>query len=60
MCLPHNESGHLAAQAAADGLRVVDFSEDHQLNLGLGKAEGELWTCDLSEDYIRINGHYRT
>lgn len=30
------------------------------LDLGRGPAEAELWTCDLSEEYVRINGHYRT
>lgn len=31
-----------------------------QLELGLGEAEALLWTCDLSHDYVSINGHYRT
>jgi len=29
-------------------------------DLGLGAGEATVWTCDLSHDYISINGHYRT
>jgi glutamate N-acetyltransferase/amino-acid N-acetyltransferase len=31
-----------------------------RLALGLGRAEHTIWTCDLSHDYVDINGHYRT
>ncbi|MBN1565301.1 MAG: bifunctional glutamate N-acetyltransferase/amino-acid acetyltransferase ArgJ [Anaerolineae bacterium] len=31
-----------------------------RLDLGLGPAEVEVWTCDLSHEYVTINGHYRT
>ncbi len=31
-----------------------------RLDLGLGAAAVEVWTCDLSHDYVTINGHYRT
>ncbi|MFQ3534838.1 MAG: bifunctional glutamate N-acetyltransferase/amino-acid acetyltransferase ArgJ [Aggregatilineales bacterium] len=31
-----------------------------RVDLGLGAAEATLWTCDLSHDYVSINGHYRT
>lgn len=31
-----------------------------RLDLGLGQASTWLWTCDLSHDYVTINGHYRT
>jgi glutamate N-acetyltransferase/amino-acid N-acetyltransferase len=27
---------------------------------GKGKGEARFWTCDLTEEYIRINGSYRT
>mgnify|MGYP005849907049 CR=1 FL=1 len=30
------------------------------LDLGMGNAETTVWTCDLSHDYVTINGHYRT
>jgi glutamate N-acetyltransferase/amino-acid N-acetyltransferase len=31
-----------------------------RLDLGLGGAEATVWTCDLSEGYVRINAHYRS
>ncbi len=27
---------------------------------GRGKGHARFWTCDLTEDYIRINASYRT
>ncbi len=30
------------------------------LDLGLGKTHTWIWTCDLSHEYVTINGHYRT
>lgn len=31
-----------------------------RLDLGQGRAASTVWTCDLSHDYVSINGHYRT
>lgn len=31
-----------------------------RLDLGMGGAAETFWTCDLSHDYVSINGHYRT
>jgi len=30
------------------------------IDLGAGQFETTVWTCDLSHDYVSINGHYRT
>jgi glutamate N-acetyltransferase / amino-acid N-acetyltransferase len=30
------------------------------VDLGLGAGEATVWTCDLSHEYVNINGHYRT
>jgi glutamate N-acetyltransferase/amino-acid N-acetyltransferase len=30
------------------------------IDLGLGRAEERVWTCDLSEEYVRINSKYTT
>jgi glutamate N-acetyltransferase/amino-acid N-acetyltransferase len=30
------------------------------IDLGLGGGEDRVWTCDLSEEYVRINGKYTT
>jgi glutamate N-acetyltransferase/amino-acid N-acetyltransferase len=31
-----------------------------QVSLGLGDGAATVWTCDLSHDYVTINGDYRT
>jgi len=31
-----------------------------RVDLHQGAASARIWTCDLTEDYIRINAHYRT
>ncbi|HEX3047121.1 MAG TPA: bifunctional ornithine acetyltransferase/N-acetylglutamate synthase, partial [Bacillota bacterium] len=31
-----------------------------RIEMGLGKEEAAVWTCDLSYDYVKINGSYRT
>jgi N-acetylglutamate synthase/N-acetylornithine aminotransferase len=30
------------------------------INLHAGRAEGRMVTCDLSEEYVRINARYAT
>ncbi|MCX6029559.1 MAG: bifunctional glutamate N-acetyltransferase/amino-acid acetyltransferase ArgJ [Chloroflexi bacterium] len=30
------------------------------VNLGLDMGQAIMWTCDLSHEYVDINGHYRT
>jgi glutamate N-acetyltransferase/amino-acid N-acetyltransferase len=30
------------------------------VDLGLGEAGADVWTCDLTADYVRINADYRT
>jgi glutamate N-acetyltransferase/amino-acid N-acetyltransferase len=30
------------------------------VNLELGAGRATVWTCDLSHEYVSINGHYRT
>jgi len=30
------------------------------VDLGLGRSSATMWTCELSEEYIRINAKYRT
>ena len=31
-----------------------------RVRLGLGEGQATVWTCDLSHEYVDINGHYRT
>lgn len=42
--------------AAAVAGREVAISVD----VGIGKGKARIWTCDLTEGYIRINGSYRS
>jgi glutamate N-acetyltransferase / amino-acid N-acetyltransferase len=44
-----------AATRAVSG-REVSITVD----LGLGRGKARVWTCDLTDDYIRINGSYRS
>ncbi|MGH7675530.1 MAG: bifunctional ornithine acetyltransferase/N-acetylglutamate synthase, partial [Gemmatimonadales bacterium] len=43
--------------AAARAVFAHDAVRLH-LDLGLGRAESVVWTCDLSPDYVRINADY--
>ena len=55
--------GGLAAPFLEDDLkRKLDAPEcEIRLTLrGKGKGSARFWTCDLTEDYIRINASYRT
>ncbi|MHB1341524.1 MAG: bifunctional glutamate N-acetyltransferase/amino-acid acetyltransferase ArgJ [Coriobacteriia bacterium] len=42
--------------AVALGADDVDISVD----LGVGSASATVWTCDLTYEYVRINGEYRS
>jgi glutamate N-acetyltransferase/amino-acid N-acetyltransferase len=44
-----------AATRAVSGLEVAIGAD-----LGLGRGKARVWTCDLTEGYIRINGSYRS
>ena len=53
--LPHDE----AATRAAEHMKGSDI--DIQVHVGTGGGiEATIWTCDLSAEYVRINGEYRT
>ena len=53
--LPHDDN----APRAGDYLKNAEVQVD--VNLGTGGAAGAtIWTCDLSAEYVRINGEYRT
>ncbi|MFN3648645.1 MAG: bifunctional glutamate N-acetyltransferase/amino-acid acetyltransferase ArgJ [Armatimonadota bacterium] len=44
--------------ATSAAMKVAELPVE--LDLGLGPAEGRVWTCDLTYDYIRINAEYTT
>lgn len=46
-----------------DALRAEMTRDEVVLSIDLGgdpSARGSVWTCDLTEEYVRINGHYLT
>ena len=47
-----------AAPQAAEYLKGKDIAVS--VDLGAGSASSTVWTCDLSAEYVRINGEYRT
>ena len=59
-------------RVAHNGLRDPDYSEaeasaymkrariDIKVNVGVGSATAKVWTCDLTKDYVAINGDYRS
>ncbi len=50
-----------AEYTEADGQRVMDRTEyEIRVLLGRGTAKEQVWTCDLSYDYVKINAEYRT
>ena len=53
--LPHDD----AAPRAAEHLQGKAVQIDVSLGSGGGVA-ATIWTCDLSAEYVRINGEYRT
>jgi len=52
--LPHDQN----APRAAEHLKGTDVAID--VDLGGGGSDCTVWTCDLSAEYVRINGEYRT
>ena len=53
--LPHDD----ASPRAAEHLKGAEISIDVNVGTG-GGAAATIWTCDLSAEYVRINGEYRT
>ena len=53
--LPHDD----AAPAAETHLQGTEIRIDVALGTG-GGHHATVWTCDLSAEYVRINGEYRT
>jgi glutamate N-acetyltransferase/amino-acid N-acetyltransferase len=51
---PHDDLAPVAARHLKGKTIQIDVS------LGSGPASATIWTCDLSAEYVRINGEYRT
>ncbi|HSI23228.1 MAG TPA: bifunctional glutamate N-acetyltransferase/amino-acid acetyltransferase ArgJ [Methylophilaceae bacterium] len=53
--------GRAASYQETDGQRVMKEAEiTVRVELGRGRAEATVWTCDFSYDYVKINADYRT
>ncbi|MEO6293905.1 MAG: bifunctional glutamate N-acetyltransferase/amino-acid acetyltransferase ArgJ [Burkholderiaceae bacterium] len=53
--------GRNPAYKETDGQRVMKQSEiTVRVELGRGTASDTVWTCDLSEEYVKINADYRS
>jgi glutamate N-acetyltransferase/amino-acid N-acetyltransferase len=59
---PLVERGTLREGARLDRIRETMARPEYTitLDLGLGRGEDRVWTCDLSEEYVRINAKYTT
>ncbi|MFO1135833.1 MAG: bifunctional glutamate N-acetyltransferase/amino-acid acetyltransferase ArgJ [Rhodoblastus sp.] len=49
---------------AYDEARVSDVMKEQEIDirvdLGVGKGAAKVWTCDLTKEYVAINGDYRS
>jgi glutamate N-acetyltransferase / amino-acid N-acetyltransferase len=59
---PLVERGTLRAGARLDRIQDIMRRPEYAItiDLGLGRSEDRVWTCDLSEEYVRINAKYTT
>jgi len=55
------QGGRAAAYQEADGARVMAQAEiTVRVDLGRGAAQANVYTCDFSYDYVKINADYRS
>ncbi|NNF95615.1 MAG: bifunctional glutamate N-acetyltransferase/amino-acid acetyltransferase ArgJ, partial [Halobacteria archaeon] len=60
VCIVRNGDRDIA-YTEAQGQSVMDRNEiTLQIELGRGTDSANVWTCDFSYDYVRINAEYRT
>jgi glutamate N-acetyltransferase/amino-acid N-acetyltransferase len=59
---PIVECGMLRADVRVQRIREIMALPEYgiTIDLGLGKGQEKVWTCDLSEEYVRINAKYTT
>ncbi|MBU1364076.1 MAG: bifunctional glutamate N-acetyltransferase/amino-acid acetyltransferase ArgJ [Gammaproteobacteria bacterium] len=55
------QGGRAAAYKEEDGARVMEQAEiTVRVDLGRGAAKANVYTCDFSYDYVKINADYRS
>jgi glutamate N-acetyltransferase/amino-acid N-acetyltransferase len=59
-------------KVAHEGARAADYSEAEatravsgeqvfiRVDVGVGRSKATVWTCDLTDGYVKINGAYRS
>jgi glutamate N-acetyltransferase / amino-acid N-acetyltransferase len=59
---PLVERGMQKEDVRLERIREIMGSSEYQItiDLGLGRGEDRVWTCDLSEEYVRLNSKYTT
>jgi len=59
---PLVERGLLREGVRLERIREIMGGSEYELtiDLGLGRGEDRVWTSDLSEEYVRLNGKYTT
>ena len=56
------EKGTLRSGARLEKIRALMAEPEYMIgiDLGLGRGQDRVWTSDLSEEYVRLNGKYTT
>lgn len=61
---PHRVAVNGARDGAYDEKTVSDYMKgqdiDIRVDLGMGSGKATVWTCDLTKEYVEINGDYRS
>jgi glutamate N-acetyltransferase/amino-acid N-acetyltransferase len=59
---PLVERGVLREGVRLERIREIMGGQEYEItiDLGLGRGEDRMWTCDLSEEYVRVNSKYTT
>ena len=61
---PHRVAVKGARDQAYDEAKVSEYMKgqdiDIRVEIGLGKGRFTIWTCDLTKEYVEINGDYRS
>ena len=50
---PTYDEGKVSAYMKNDAIEM-------RVDIGVGKARAKVWTCDLTKEYVAINGDYRS
>ena len=59
--LVSENGGRAASYKEEDGAAAMKPAEiTVRVDLGRGSAQGKVWTCDFSYDYVKINADYRS